>query len=545
MGKDFTVRGLIGRGGFAEVFEAEDSRLKRRVAIKVLRPDLGVTAELLERFQREARAIAALRHPNVMEIYTVGETDGVAYFVMPYIDGESLEDCLAREGALELDEARRILCQAAAALDAAHRAGTVHRDVKPDNILLEGETRRVLIADFGIAKALEREEASITHSGMFVGTPQYMSPEQATGDPLDHRSDVYSLGVVAFRMVAGRLPFEAHNLQALVAKHLTEAPPPLWTLRPDCPERMARVVDRCLAKDPGDRWESLAEMVEVVEERAALPSPAPMGVPGMDAGRAPPSVTGAHTLRDAVAALDAPLKSFRRAAVGTIVISLLLVLADGVFGLGGVSAWLTVVGVLYVATRASRLWSAGYEWKDLLRTPPPEELSRVTTAETALIVPHGEDYGRFGSLVRGCTGDRAQILKAFSTVPHVEQKRFPALHDTVDSMMGRIKHVARKVVTLEERIAETAGRMDTGRSSGPGSDAALAVAALERHAARLQELNAARDEAAGELRFCADTLAQLRDALTERWGLDPGRALDELREIVTRANQHMTSKQSR
>jgi hypothetical protein len=410
--------------------------------------------------------------------------------------------------------------------------------------MLDGEDRRVLITDFGIAKALERKEAVITHSGVFVGTPQYMSPEQATGDPLDHRSDVYSLGVVAFRMVAGRLPFEAHNLQAMVAKHLTEAPPPLWTLRPDCPERLARVVERCLAKDPGDRWHSLQAMVDVLEGRSELPPPPRMGVPGLEAGRAPPVAGDARTLRDAVAALDAPLKAYRRLAARLGAAWVLLLALDLFIGLGGVSAWAAVAVVFVLTSRAARLWSAGYEWRDLLHTPPPEELSRITTAETALVLPHGEDFGRFGSLVRECTGDRAVILKSFGAVPHVEQKRFPALRDSVDSMVGRIRHVARKVVTLEDRIAEAAAHIEKGRMRGPGGDAALATAALDRHAARLQELNAARDEAAEELRFCADTLAKLRETLAERFRLDPGRALDELSDVLSQVHEHLSTRRT-
>jgi hypothetical protein len=197
---------------------------------------------------------------------------------------------------------------------------------------------------------------------------------------------------------------------------------------------------------------------------------------------------------------------------------------------------------MILASRAARLWSAGYEWRDLLHTPPAEELGRITTAETALILPHGEDFGRFGSLVRACTGDRAVILKSFGGVPHAEQKRFPALRDSVDAVMGRIKHVARKVVTLEDRIAEAADRIEEKRREGPGGDATLAAAALDRHAARLQELNAARDEAAGELRFCADILAKLRETLTERFRLDPGRALEELAEVLGQVSEHMAGR---
>ena len=542
VGSDYRIGRLIGRGGFAEVFEAEDARLGRKVAIKVVRPDLLVSGQLLARFQREARAIAGLRHPNVMEVYTVGEKGGVAYFVMPLVDGESLQERIERVGALPLDEAKAILVQAAGALAAAHRAGTVHRDVKPDNILLEGDPPRVLIADFGIAKALGEDTSQLTGSGVFVGTPQYMSPEQATGDGTDHRSDIYALGVVAFHMIAGRLPFEARSVQAIIAKHLTEPPPPLWTVRSDCPERLARIVERCLAKDPGERWASLAEMVEALEGDSELPArPTSIGVPGWD-GRAPPAAAGAATAADAVAALDAPLVAFRRVAAGVGIGAVLLVVLDAVLGLGGLSAWVFVAAAAYLAARASRLWTAGYEWRDLVRSPEPGDAQRIITLDTPLSVLHGEDFGRFGSLVHGCTSDRAAIVRAFTTVPGQERKRFPELAATVDVLVARIKHLARKVVTLEERIAETVQRLDRGREAGPGTDPELATSALSRHAARLQELNSARDEAAAELRACVSRLEELRDTLTDRLRLDPARALDELTRTLGEANAYLSQR---
>jgi len=542
VGSDYLVGPLIGRGGFAEVFEAEDTRLGRRVAIKVVRPDLLTSDKLLERFQREARAMAGLRHPNVMEIYTVGEGDGVAFFVMPMIDGESLHERIERLGPLPLDEVRRILVAAAGALDAAHKSGTIHRDVKPDNILLEGERGRVLITDFGIAKALEDETTAITGSGIFVGTPRYMSPEQATGDHLDHRSDIYSLGVVAFQMIAGRLPFEAKGVQALIAKHLTEQPPPLWTLRSECPERLARVVEKCLAKDPGERWDSLADMVSVLEGTREMPAPPTrIGVPGLEAGRAPPGAGDAATVADAVDALEAPLEAFRRAALGVAAGLAVLVALDGFVGLGGVSAWVAVAGAFYLAARAARLWSAGYEWRDLV-TPEPDVSGRVITLETPLAALHGEDFGRFGSLVQTCTSERATILKAFADVPHQEQKRFSHLRETVEVLVGRVKHLARKVVTLEARIAETAHRIDRGREAGPGTDPELATSSLSRHAARLQELNSARDEAAAEMRACVSRLEDVRDSLTERVRHDPSRAMDELARTLSEVAAYLSER---
>jgi eukaryotic-like serine/threonine-protein kinase len=194
LGDGLKIRRLLGRGGFAEVWAAFDVRLKREVAVKTLRYDLVISDSLLERFQREAEAVAKLRHPNIIPIYEVGEGKGVAYFVMPMIEGESLGEALDREGTLSIDEACRVLREVAGALAAAHRAGIVHRDVKPDNIMLEGPERRPIVMDFGIAKASSSTDAKLTGTGMALGTPRYMSPEQASGDKdLSPRSDQYAL----------------------------------------------------------------------------------------------------------------------------------------------------------------------------------------------------------------------------------------------------------------------------------------------------------------------------------------------------------------
>ena len=511
VGEQYRVGRLVGRGGFAEVFEANDVALGRKVAIKAVRPDLVVSERLLDRFQREARAIARLRHPNVMEVYTVGEVDGVAFFVMPLVNGESLAERIERVGPLPIEDARRTLIEAANALGAAHRSGTVHRDVKPDNILLEGESSRVLIADFGIAKALEEETTAITGSGTFVGTPSYMSPEQATGDPLDHRSDIYSLGVVAFQMITGEPPFRARSAQALIAKHLTEQPPPLGTIRRECPELLGRVVERCLAKDPGDRWQSLADMVDVLEGRN--------GSALVLATRAEGAAAVAEPPRDPI------LRAFRWqsgvAAAGVLAVAF----ADATLGLGGVSLWLAVATVAYLVARAARLWTAGYGWLELLRRPTggfPEPL---------------EDFGRFGSLVRACTGDRATIMKTFAEVPRQEQERFPELRETVEMLLTRVRHLARKVVTLEERLADAAGRSE--RSPGTDGDTGQTGSSRSRHAARLQELNGAREEAASELRACVSRIEAVRDTLTERFRLDASLATEELREGLGEAIEYL------
>jgi len=533
VGEDYLVGRLIGRGGFADVFEASDPRLERSVAIKAIRPELVATDGWAERFQREARAMARLRHPNVMEIYTVGEADGVAYFVMPLIDGESLAARLEREGSLPVAVATRILVEAAGALDAAHRIGMVHRDVKPDNILLEGERGRVVIADFGIAKALELDSSVLTGTGMFVGTPRYMSPEQAVGDDLDHRSDIYSLGVVAFEAIAGRLPFEARSAQALVAKHLTEEPPSLTTLRAECPERLARAVRRCLAKDPGDRWASLADLVAELEGSEDPVGPTGTGIESAVGRRGEargPEGGGTPEARSR----DRAVAALHRMALSVSVALAALIVADAVLGFGGLSAWVAPAGVAYVAVRAGRLWREGFEWQELLpwRTGGPVGVGRPLADDEDAAA------GRFATLVHGCTGDRATIVKAFADLPRQEQARFPRLRETTETLAQRVKHVARKVVTLEDRIADTAKRVDRGEEGG-GADGAIPSSALSRHSARLHELTSARDEAAAELRTCVSGLADIRDAITEQLRMDASLGMDELERALSRAAAYL------
>ena len=222
LGNAFTVEGELGRGGMGVVFNARDERLKRQVAIKVLPPELAFREEIRIRFLREAETAARLSHPHIVPIHSVGESpDGLVYFVMAYVDGESLAARLRRRGRLPPEETRRIMQETADAMGAAHALGIIHRDVKPDNILLEGSRGRVVVTDFGIAKALSSTTgpATLTATGVAIGTPQYMSPEQAAGDrEIDGRSDIYSLGVVAYQMLTGELPFQAPTVPGLDRK---------------------------------------------------------------------------------------------------------------------------------------------------------------------------------------------------------------------------------------------------------------------------------------------------------------------------------------
>jgi len=273
LGPDYAVERLLGSGGFATVWAAFDRKLQREVAVKVLHPDLVATRSLLERFQREAQAVAKLRHPGVIPIYAVGEHEGLAFYIMPLVQGESLRERLRRERTLPLEEARRILHEAAAALAVAHRAGIVHRDIKPENLMLEGEERRVVLMDFGIAKSTggAGAQTGLTGTGMIIGTPAYMSPEQATGSKeIDVRSDVYSLGVVGFEMLTGKAPFEAPSVPELILQQVATPAPSVASLRADTPEDLAIAVNRCLQKEPGQRWKNAGDL-SVFLERVSTP----------------------------------------------------------------------------------------------------------------------------------------------------------------------------------------------------------------------------------------------------------------------------------
>jgi serine/threonine-protein kinase len=265
IGQQFEIESELGRGGMSIVYRARDQRLKRSVAIKVLPPELAHDPAVRTRFAREAHTAAQLSHPHIVPIYDVGDREGIAYLVMALVKGGNLASYLAREPRPPIDEARRILCEVADALAYAHDRAVIHRDIKPDNILIDRETGRALVTDFGIARAIE-VGARLTKTGVAVGTPTYMSPEQATGErAVDGRSDVYSLGIVAYQMLTGRVPFTASNSMALLLKHLTEPPAPIADLRPEAPRALCEVVERSMAKSPDDRWPTAGALREALQ----------------------------------------------------------------------------------------------------------------------------------------------------------------------------------------------------------------------------------------------------------------------------------------
>jgi serine/threonine protein kinase len=260
IGHQYELENEIGRGGMSVVYRARDLRLNRPVAIKVLPPELAYDPAIRTRFTREAQTAAQLSHAHIVPIYDVGERDGIAHFVMALVAGGNLAQLLAREPRQPIEEVRRLLREIADALACAHLRGIIHRDIKPDNILLDGTSGRAMVTDFGIARAMEAG-TRLTITGAAVGTPTYMSPEQAKGErELDGRSDIYSLGVLGYQMLTGRVPFAAGNPMAVLLKHVGERPRPIAELRPETPKALSETIERALMKAPEDRWPTAAAL---------------------------------------------------------------------------------------------------------------------------------------------------------------------------------------------------------------------------------------------------------------------------------------------
>ena len=259
---DFDIVRPLGQGGMGSVWLARDRMLDRLVAIKVLLTSAASDATR-DRFLREARTAAKLSHPHIVPVHRADESNGQVWFSMGFVEGESLGDRIRERGALPVADIVRILRETAWALAYAHARGVIHRDVKPDNILIDRESGRTLVTDFGIARDLRSTDARLTADGSVLGTVHYMSPEQAADDPLDARSDVYSLGVVGFHALSNRLPFEG-TPNAILVSHVTKAAPSLRSVAPLVPGPIAAVIDKCLAKEPGARWESAEALADAL-----------------------------------------------------------------------------------------------------------------------------------------------------------------------------------------------------------------------------------------------------------------------------------------
>jgi serine/threonine protein kinase len=505
----------IGRGGMGIVFLARDARLKRNVAIKLLPPELAFRSEIRSRFLREAETAAQLSHPSIVPIYSVDEKQGLVFFVMAYVDGLNLAQLIHEKGAIDPVDVRRIIREVADALAYAHERGVVHRDIKPDNILLDKQSGRPMVTDFGIARAIsDGADARLTATGIAIGTPAFMSPEQSAGDrALDGRSDLYSLGVVAYQMLCGDLPFVANNTPALLVKHLSEAPVPIDRRTANVPADLSRAVMLCLEKNPSDRFASARELVQALDSGNVPPLPAPR--PRAEATSANPyrspnegmerlagadystSVTRSAELDYYSAATpdelarwnDPVVEKFRRGLSPFLWVTAFFFLMR-VMG-GPNMLFVSAFWGIAQAYRYARIWSDGYDWHDVFRVPRERlfwdtatewfqhniqsiwsKEKRIAARERRrqeLRTPGGTgamglgrgpvrigaaDAAALGSgphaaLARQAIVDRDEIMRLVESLPRNEKSRVGEVPATAQKLAESVMAIAAKLAELE------------------------------------------------------------------------------------------------
>jgi serine/threonine-protein kinase len=513
----------IGRGGMGIVYRAKDRRLKRTVAIKVLPPELAFRSEIKTRFLREAETAAQLNHPNIVDIYAVDEAEGLVYFVMAYITGDNLAKRLHDHGTLGVDETRRTLRDVADALAYAHERGVVHRDIKPDNILLDAQSGRPMVTDFGIARAVSDGDSRLTATGTAIGTPVYMSPEQAAGErQIDGRSDLYSLGIVGYQMLSGDPPFMANSTPAILVKHISERPTPIQQRRADTPDDLARVIMSLLEKDPANRLPSAAAVVTALDSGIVPTIARTSG--GTGAGDLPPDrapvpygQAGAppvyHPSTEELVRWQAPaVEKFRRKVAPYLFVNAVIVLAS-IFGDSSFFG-VTVMWSIFMAFKYAKLWSDGYDWRDVFRQPRDRELIEVFEDAglwlRALVDPKQRQIlreqraqrrlvqrsavglpaaarpglmpgvsfqetasasGPYGDRVRRAETDKDEIIRLVSGMRQSDRSKIP--------------DVSRSAVSLAERVralASSLAELDRGGDHGGLSSIEEEIARLERAA---------------------------------------------------------------
>ena len=570
LGTAYTIEGEIGRGGMGVVYRARDERLQRRVAIKVLPPELAFQQDIRERFTREAQTAARLSHPHIVPIHSVGEGEGLVYFVMGYVDGESVAAKIRRRGKLPVEEARRIMKEAADALSAAHALSIIHRDIKPDNILLEGTRGRVMVTDFGIAKALSSTSAAtLTGAGVAIGTPAFMSPEQAAGErEIDGRSDLYSLGIVTYQMLTGELPFTAPTVAGILMKQITEVAPDVATKRTDVPPDLALAVSRCLEKDPENRWPSAESLRRALENRTvgsyrptgtgfkaartetrAAPGAGPGGGRPATVGRPRPSeqrsLAGQRPLpatRDPreirgrrygqtrrgdedlpvpdtgepriVQKVRGQFASWAAVSLGCFGINV----ATGIdhpwflfplFGMG--------VGLLRAY---AHLWQAGYSWRDVLSRPPAPDAIETTMARgirggRQLAAPRLEEYGAHLPAIQQVHGDRLAILKLMEKLPPSERKMLPEIQQTADALYNRATDLARTLQAMDSNfdvrgLSQIDERIAALSREPDDPERARRLNLLERQRQTIIDLQGRRSQVASHLESCVLAMQNMR-----------------------------------
>ena len=552
LGSSFTLDREIGRGGMGVVYHARDERLKRAVAVKVLPPELAFREEIRMRFLREAETAARLSHPHIVPIHSVGEgPEGLVYFVMAYVDGESLAARLKRRERLPPEEARRILMETADALGAGHALGIIHRDVKPDNILLEGSRGRTILTDFGIAKALTSTTGpgTLTATGVAIGTPHYMSPEQAAGDrEIDGRSDIYSLGVVGYQMLAGELPFSAPTVPGILLKQITEQAPNLQDRSPTCPDDLASCVMRSLEKEPEARWPTADALRRALESRSAPPyrpsrrtSGGGVGLgaralarPESRLGGGPPArqsgggrperrPTRPAPKRDPKSDLTPSGESrmvarFRDSFVSWASVCGGLTLIDLIQGGGlGWSLFVTVPwGAFGLLPQYMKLWQNGYSWRDVLNRPAAADAQEALLGpRRALAPPKADEFGRHVDTIRLVRNDREAILKIMERVPTSERKLLPDVVATVDALLKRAEDLARMLYGMsadmdDGALARIEVRIEAVKHHEEGAERERQLSLLDRQRQALSDLLGRRKNVEEQIESCVLAMQNVR-----------------------------------
>lgn len=558
LGDAYTVEGEIGRGGMGVVFNARDERLKRRVAIKVLPPELAFREEIRLRFLREAETAARLSHPHIVPIHTVGEgPDGLVYFVMAFVDGESVAQRLKRRGRLPSEEARRILVETADALSAAHGLAIIHRDVKPDNILLEGSRGRVVVTDFGIAKALSSTTGggTLTATGVAIGTPHFMSPEQAAGDrEIDGRSDLYSLGVVGYQMLTGDLPFNAPTVPGILMKQITELPPPIESKRTDVPEDLSACVMRCLEKEPEHRWPTADGLRRALESRntpayrpraqRATMSPPRRADPMPRSPEIPRRSIRRGKKKDEIAPGGEAMsvRQMRAAFVSWASVCGGLMFVDLIAG-GGLdfSLWVAVPWAGFVLfPKYMRLWDQGYGWRDVLHRPAAADAKLGSPGGRALAAPTGDEFGRHANVVQQARQDREAILGILDKLPASERKMMPEVMPTVDALLKRAEDLARVLYSMSAGIEDGAlarieDKLAAIKRQSAGAEMDRQVGLLERQRQALTDLADRRRRVEDQIESCVLAMQNVRFDLLRLKSAGVAAVLDDLTQATQAA----------
>ena len=524
----YEVEGELGRGGMGIVYRARDTRLKRTVAVKLLPPELAYRTEIKSRFLREAEMAAQLSHPNIVPIYSVDEKDGLVFFIMACVLGDNLATRMATRGPLPIADVRRILREVSGALAFAHARKFIHRDIKPDNILIDKDDGRAIVTDFGIARAVQDgAETRLTATGIAIGTPAYMSPEQCAGDrEIDGRADLYALGTLGYQMLAGRLPFEANSTPALLVKQLSEKPLAIVERRPDTPPDLAGIIMRLLEKEPSARFATADELSAALDGRISSgyqpPPRQPAALEGQsqqpswvyEGGRSPqqqftgrsaygqefPPQPFAATGSDEMARWYSPqIVKFRKGLAPFLAFAGVSVLVR-IFG----GPDMTVVPLFWsigIAMGYAKLWQAGYDWRDVFKQPRETLLVDVMSEKAddfaALWDPNkrntvreryrmrrqsGRDTSFFSDTDRQISGGRGAYPPGVTPgSPAAEQMRYGNWYDAVRDGVSDRSEI--------QRMYETLPKGEKGIAAGIMADADKLLEAVRGEAAQLADLD--------------------------------------------------------